>query len=78
MRWPMCPTSSASFKSGRCLSFSSHLATAEREDRRLLVRYKDRNPAPLNGLEILMEQTYQKIIAHGTTVCLGCMGWVGV
>lgn len=31
--------------------------------KRLLVRYKDRNPAPLNGLELLLSNTYKGVIA---------------
>lgn len=39
--------------------------------KRLLVRYKDRNPAPLNGLEILMEEGYNTLIALGDEIELG-------
>ena len=30
--------------------------------KRLLVRYKDRNPAPLNGLDILFDESYHKLL----------------
>ena len=36
--------------------------------KRLLVRYKDRNPAPLNGLEIIMEDSYNALIALGDEI----------
>ena len=32
-------------------------------EKRLLVRYKDRNPTPLGGLDALMKETYDRLIA---------------
>ena len=32
-------------------------------EKRLLVRYKDRNPTPLSGLDSLMKETYDRLIA---------------
>lgn len=31
-------------------------------EKRLLTRYKDRNPTPLNGLDLLLNETYQRIL----------------
>jgi Bardet-Biedl syndrome 9 protein len=33
--------------------------------KRLLVRYKDRNPTPLVGLDIILKETYEKILLIG-------------
>jgi Bardet-Biedl syndrome 9 protein len=32
-------------------------------EKRLLVRYKDRNPTPMGGLDSLMKETYAKLLA---------------
>jgi Bardet-Biedl syndrome 9 protein len=37
-------------------------------EKRLLVRYKDRNPTALNGLDILIRETYSKIIRLSETI----------
>lgn len=34
-------------------------------EKRLLVRFKDRNPTPLSGLDVLMRETYQKLLGLG-------------
>jgi hypothetical protein len=39
-------------------------------EKRLLVRYKDRNPTPLSGLDALMRETYNKLLA--ISKCLLC------
>jgi Bardet-Biedl syndrome 9 protein len=31
-------------------------------EKRLLVRYKDRNPTPLSGLDALMRETYNRLL----------------
>lgn len=36
--------------------------------KRLLVRYKDRNPAPLNNLDVLLEGTYHSLIDCATHI----------
>ncbi len=35
-------------------------------EKRLLVRFKDKNPTPLGGLELLLQETYAKIIKTGS------------
>lgn len=37
-------------------------------EKRLLVRFKDRNPTPLGGLDTLMKETYKKILILGDSV----------
>jgi Bardet-Biedl syndrome 9 protein len=37
-------------------------------DKRLLVRFKDRNPAALGGLDILLRETYKSIMMTSDTV----------
>jgi Bardet-Biedl syndrome 9 protein len=37
-------------------------------EKRLLVRFKDRNPTPLGGLDILMKETYKKLLFLGDSV----------
>eukprot|EP01032_Pedospumella_encystans_P011289 gene11289-13134_t len=37
-------------------------------EKRLLVRYKDRNPTPLGGLDALMKETYDRLIAISDSV----------
>jgi Bardet-Biedl syndrome 9 protein len=37
-------------------------------NKRLLVRFKDRNPAPLGGLDILLKETYSSIVALSDSV----------
>ena len=34
--------------------------------KRLLVRFKDRNPAPLNQLDVLLQETYNRMVDMGT------------
>lgn len=34
-------------------------------EKRLLVRFKDKNPTPLNGLDILLKETYQNLLQIG-------------
>eukprot|EP01038_Epipyxis_sp_PR26KG_P016237 gene16237-22098_t len=36
--------------------------------KRLLVRFKDKNPTPLNGLDLLLKETYKKILEAGDNV----------
>jgi hypothetical protein len=38
-------------------------------EKRLLVRYKDRNPTPMGGLDSLMKETYAKLLALSECVC---------
>lgn len=38
-------------------------------EKRLLVRFKDRNPTPLGGLESLMRETYTKLLAISECDC---------
>lgn len=37
-------------------------------EKRLLVRYKDRNPTPLAGLDLLMNESYKKILSLSDTI----------
>lgn len=37
-------------------------------EKRLLVRFKDRNPTPLGGLDILMKETYRRLLQLGDSV----------
>lgn len=39
-------------------------------EKRLLVRYKDRNPTPLGGLDALMTETYDKLISISKNIFL--------
>jgi hypothetical protein len=43
-------------------------------EKRLLVRFKDRNPAPLNNLDVLLNSTHEQLITLGTRVrpCVCC------
>ena len=34
--------------------------------KRLLVLFKDRNPAPLNQLDVLLQETYNRMVDMGT------------
>ena len=34
-------------------------------EKRLLVRFKDRNPAPLNNLDVLLQSTHEQLITLG-------------
>ncbi len=36
--------------------------------KRLLLRFKDKNPAPLNNLDLLLSSTYQKIVGVANEV----------
>jgi hypothetical protein len=42
-------------------------------EKRLLVRFKDRNPAPLNNLDLLLRSTHEQLIALGNKVGLQCV-----
>jgi hypothetical protein len=42
-------------------------------EKRLLVRFKDRNPAPLNNLDVLLQNTHEQLIVLGNKVC-NCPG----
>jgi Bardet-Biedl syndrome 9 protein len=40
-------------------------------EKRLLVRFKDRNPAPLSNLDLLLRSTHNQLMDLGNKVCSG-------
>jgi hypothetical protein len=45
-------------------------------EKRLLVRYKDRNPTPMGGLDSLMKETYAKLLALSKCVCIVLLSYL--